>query len=235
MKQRQMSLAAVITRPTCRLEPFLQTAPSEAVAFLTPPNYKPWTKHSSACLLQPLSGFVCIKMGITWYKRWVLQQLFWFFGLLLFACVAKFVLRKPLSVVDSQLTCCTCRSHDFYRNCLPGAMISCDCMVLYVCYPSIHKTLIIYLSSWILFMGKKMIQMERLLPQQSVPPPAPFWCPWAACVSLSHSNHVAVFELTGSFSLTLMVNRKVFARISGNGEQGGVVLESWEQKTAWNV
>lgn len=57
---------------------------------------------------------------------------------------------------------------------------------------------------------------------------SPFLVPVGSmCVSVSLytvCNHVAVFELTGSFSLTLMVNRNVFARISGNGEQGGGVF-----------
>lgn len=155
------------------------------------------------------------------YKQWVFHQLF----LSTTVCLCCYIcIFGNFCFVDSQLTmtCCTCRSHVFDRNTWPGPMIRCDCMELYVCYPCIHTGIIIHL--WHLFMGNKMIQMERLLPQQTGPPPAPFWCPWAACSSMSHSicNSVTVFELSGSFSLTLMVNRKVFARICGNGELGRV-------------
>lgn len=44
-------------------------------------------------------------------------------------------------------------------------------------------------------------------------------CGQHACQCLSLYVIVAVFELTGSFPLTVMVNRNVFARISGNREQ----------------
>lgn len=73
-------------------------------------------------------------------------------------------------------------------------------------YIYVIHTVIIHLP---LCIGGKMIQMETAA---SGPPSAPLWCPWAACLLMSHSmcNLVTVYELTGSFSLPWKAGRVVF-------------------------